>query len=126
MALSLRIIPGLGICSVDALEYYEGEDVSFHVQIIDGNSDCECKYVIPEDITGLTLTLPGSDEDLVITDSDNISVNADDRSIVDITLDDTHTTDMISGWIKIEWDEDDVHRVAYSEFIQEKLSMGDS
>lgn len=123
-ALTLRILGGLDVGPVDAFEYYAGEERSVSIQII--SDDTDSKYALPSAITNLTVTFPSSPNDLAITDTDFVVVNDSDRSIIDVELTEDDTTDMISGWIKVEWDDDGSHRVAYADSIQSKLTTADA
>lgn len=123
-SLTLRILGGQDVGPIDGFEYYGGEEREVTFQVM--NEDTDSKFVIPTGITNLTLTFPGSSDDIAITlvDADNIDEN--DRSILNVTLDEDDTNDIISGWMKLEWDDGGAHRVAYAEFIQTKLTTGDA
>ena len=124
----LRILGGADVGPVDAFEYYAGEERTLTFQIM--NSDTDVKEVLPLDITNVVLTFPTATDDLskALVDADNVG---SDRSIITAKLVEDDTTTMISGWMKLQWDapdpddsENTLHRQAFSDFIQTKLTTG--
>lgn len=120
-SLTVRILGGEDIGPVDGFDYYSGEERELTFQIM--NEQTDEKYALPAGVEDLKLTFPSSPDDLEI-EVDEDEINADDRSIITVTLDEETTEEMISGWMKFEWDDDGAHRIAYAEFIQTKLTTG--
>ena len=126
--LYLRILGGADVGPVDAFEYYEGEERTLTFQVM--NSDTDVKEALPLDITNIVLKFPTTTDDLskTLVDADNVG---SDRSIITVRLAEDDTTEMISGWMQLSWDEPDpddsentLHRLAFSDFIQTKLTTG--
>ena len=118
--LTLRIVGEVGACPPEDFLYYSGLTTEVLIQIID---PCGCGYPLPSTgVTNLSVHIPAEGDELVLV-SPEVSIETN-RSVLRVALTAANTTAMISGFIRVEWDEGGAHKVAYADFIQSKVSSG--
>ena len=111
--LELRV---LGECDqgiIDEFRFYGGEERTLKLQVYD-YEDTQ-KWCIPSGAS-LELTLSGTPDDVVITNSD-ITVGTSDRSIFSAVLSETNTALIITGMATVE--------ITYNDGVQSVVRMAE-